>query len=248
MSDRWNFYPLMIEDKPASIFVDLGINELVPVAGFPTMAFLSVRMREPRDDGLSSQAEYETLMALEDTIFKFAAGDDRTLYVGRSTSDGCRDFYFYTRDAAIENNLRRLMQNWPQYAFETGTRLDAEWTTYSQFLYPSAEDLQLIGNRDVVYQLQQNGDHSDCPRPIDHFAVFRTVHDRDAYGRFLVTDGFSISDKPASQDGRFGISFSRSDRPDQIDPVTIGLYRAALEHNGDYDGWGCAAVIRRPTP
>jgi hypothetical protein len=30
MSDHWNFYALLVDDQPASIFVDLGIAKNAP--------------------------------------------------------------------------------------------------------------------------------------------------------------------------------------------------------------------------
>lgn len=107
MSDRWNFYQLLVDDKPASIFVDLGIAASVPMADFPNMAYLRVLMNEPRNDGLSSQDEYGALIALEKDISNIIDTDDRSIYVGRNTSDGNRDFYFYTNDASIEVNLQQ---------------------------------------------------------------------------------------------------------------------------------------------
>jgi len=82
MSDKWDFYPLLVDDQPASIFVDLGIAAEAPIATHAHMAYVSVEMRHPRDDGLSSQEEFEDLCRLEDAIIpKICAGN--AIYVGR---------------------------------------------------------------------------------------------------------------------------------------------------------------------
>jgi len=242
MADHWNFYPLLVDNEPASIFVDLGIATSVPIANFPNMAYLRVRMNEPRDDGLSSQDEYATLVALENDISRIVDGNDRYIYVGRNTSCGNRDFYFYTNDLSVEDALHRIMHNWQNYEYETGVRPDVEWDIYRQFLYPSPEDFQRMGNRDVIARLLENGDHLDVCRTIDHFAVFRNAVGRNAFAQYLRTSGYDVTGSMISENGEFQIAFERSDAPDKIDEVTIDLYRAASENDGDYDGWGCVAV------
>lgn len=239
MSEHWDFYPLLVDGEPASIFVDLGIARTAPVAEFPNMAYLRVRMNQPREDGLSSQQEYDTLIALENDVAETVESGGRTLYVGRNTSSGNRDFYFYTNDRDIETNLSETMGKWSSFQFQTGTRLDSEWSTYWGFLHPSPEDLQKIGNRDVIDRLLENGDHIDRPRKIDHFAVFKTPTDRDQFARYILAQGYSVLQTGGANDEEYGIDFDRTDRPDQIDDITIELYRNAKTSNGDYDGWGC---------
>ena len=238
MSDQWNFYALLVDDEPASIFVDLGISKEAPVADLPNMAYLRVRMNSPRPDGLSSQEEYDNLIALEDDVTTAIERDGKSLYVGRNTSSGNRDFYFYTKNQSIERIFSAAMANWPNYRFQTGIRSDTDWSTYWHFLHPSPEDLQRMGNRDVVNRLLENDDHIEIPRKIDHFAIFKTSYGREIFAQHIVTKGYAIS-HTTDADGEFQIEFDRIDRPDEINDVTIDLYRTARENDGDYDGWGC---------
>lgn len=209
------------------------------MAEFPNMAYLRVRMNHPREDGLSSQEEYDTLIDLENDVTETVENDGNSLYIGRNTSSGNRDFYFYTNDNDIEATLIMAMRNWPSFQFQTGVRADSAWSTYWGFLHPSPEDLQKIGNRDVIDRLLENGDHIDRPRKIDHFAVFKTPTDRDQFARYILAQGYSVSQTEDANDEQYGIGFDRTDRPDQIDDITIDLHRNAKARNGDYDGWGC---------
>jgi hypothetical protein len=242
MSDQWDFYQLLVDDEPASIFVDLGIAKDAPIARFPTLAYLRVRMQTPRSDGLSSQEEYETLVALEDSVSKAIELSGHSIYVGRNTSGGNRDFYFYTCDSSIEAVLRKGMTNWPEYELQIGTRPDAEWSVYWSFLYPSGEDFQRIKNREVIDQLLKHGDLIEEPRKIDHLAIFKTQDGRDGFVQYLRANGFDILPTEGVSDEKFEVAFDRTDQPAQIDEVTIPLYRAALQQNGEYDGWGCTVV------
>lgn len=50
ITDDWDFYFLQVDDKPASIY------DFAPNPKLPYMAYIRLHMREPRTDGLSSNA------------------------------------------------------------------------------------------------------------------------------------------------------------------------------------------------
>lgn len=242
MSSDWNFYQLLVDSEPASIYLDLGMAEFAPIADYPTMAYLRVEMRNPRSDGLSSQDEFEDLVALEDQLTELIDSDSTTVYVGRNTSSGNRDFYFYTSNDLIEQALQRLMARWPGYDYQTGTRPDPEWSSYWNFLYPSPESMELIRNRELVDQLISQGDQIDVARAIDHFAIFAYESDRDEFVKFATDKGFSIASVENDKDKQFCVEFSKVGQPSEIDDVVIEIFRAVSSFNGEYDGWGCPTV------
>jgi uncharacterized protein (TIGR01619 family) len=242
MSNRWNSYFLLVDNEPASIFVNLGIAKSAPLVDFQNMAYLRIKLKNPRTDGLSNEDEYHDLIAVEDGVWEAVERDGQSVYVGRNTSSGNRDFYFYSRDSSIENILREAMAKWPAYAFQTGVRPDREWSTYWGFLHPSPEDSQRIGNRDVVDQLLKNGDQVEVARIINHLAIFKTQNDRDGFVEYLLTEGYTVSQLIVTADGALSVEFDRLGQPSQMDDVTIALYRIAKMHNGHYDGWGCLTI------
>lgn len=97
MTDNWDFYSCRVDNKAASIYVDLGAIEMAPVASLPFIAYVRIAMNAPREDGLSSNGEFDVLMVIEDSL-KQALADERTAYIGRCTTNGCRDFFFYTAE------------------------------------------------------------------------------------------------------------------------------------------------------
>jgi uncharacterized protein (TIGR01619 family) len=244
MSDEWDFYRLQVDDQPASIFLDMGIARLAPLDTHASMAYLRVHMLHPTEDGLSSQVEFEDLIALEDAVIAEITADGATIYVGRNTSRSNRDFYFYTAEAALfEAAATDAMSAFPAYSFETGGRADPEWRAYFEFLFPSPRSRQQMANRDVIRNLESHGDLLDESRQIDHLAIFGRAADCDAFARLVSGQGFVTADPcRRANDGRFHLEFSRLDRPRDIDDVSIPLFEAALNHDGDYDGWGCTVV------
>ena len=140
MRDEWDFYRLHVDGEPASIFLDMGIARRAPLPAFSKVVYVRLPMLNARLDGLSSQEEYEALIAVEEAVAKSVEESGATAYVGRNTSGGFRDFFFYTRDEVdFRSALSRALSGFRQYDVEVGIREDPPWTVYFDFLYPSAE-------------------------------------------------------------------------------------------------------------
>ena len=242
MSDDWNFYPLLVDSEPASIYLDLGLARDAPLESQPYMSYVRIFMLQPRPDGLSSNEEFDALVSVEDSLSEVVAGSDNTTYAGRNTSGGNRDFYFYTADPEVfARSVETAMAGYPRYQFEVGARLDPEWEVYFGFLYPSPDDLQRILNRQVVENLVAHGDNPSEPRPIDHFAYLPNATAAANLRDYLGAQDFSI-DEPSIEGGTVALSFQRPDRPDSIDDVVVPIARRIQELGGEYDGWGCEVV------
>lgn len=54
MSSQWDFYFSNVNNSLASIFVDLGLQEIAPSADNPWLLWVWVQFNHPREDGLSS--------------------------------------------------------------------------------------------------------------------------------------------------------------------------------------------------
>ena len=242
MSDDWDFYLCAVDDQAASIFLDLGVAAEAPLPGLRHLAWVRVTLRSPRPDGLSSQEEFETLSRLEDHLTGRLAEDRATVYVGRCTTGGCRDFHFYVSDPRDwDMRVASAMAAHPEYEAESGSQDDPEWRTYFGFLHPSPEDLAVIRNRRVCLALQQHGDTLTAPREIDHWAYFPDESARARFVREVEALGFAVRDTNHidGSERPFGIQFFRVDTPDleTIDDLTVPLEHAAREQGGEYDGW-----------
>lgn len=250
MSEEWNFYFCQVDDKPASIFVDLGIRAQVPVAALPHRACLSLVLKHPREDGLSSQEEFETLGAFEDAV-KAQLDTAGSLYVGRNTSDGRRDFWCFVADPdQWRERVDALMQGFAGYECDLHTAEDPEWAAYLDFLYPNEEGFDFMSNRQVCDQLEAAGDPLTQARDIDHWAYFPDDASRRAFVASVEPLGFAVrevyereADDPDADDPPddepFVARVFRNDTPSHrgIHDVTVPLLRAARAAGGRYDGW-----------
>jgi uncharacterized protein (TIGR01619 family) len=245
MSDDWDFYFCRVDDKPASIMVDLGIAHEAPLPAYPYLGHIRIHMLRPRSDGLSSQEEYDDLVELEKDVCARICSEAEALYVGRNTSNGYRDLYFYAAEpdlfSSIANTAMKLFED---YKFEVGSRSDPQWTCYFEFLHPSDEDRQIIENRRVCAALESRGDRLGEIRKIDHFAYFTNESARALFVSRVEELGFQVcrAEAPRELGKRHLVEFSRKDRPADIDKVVLPLYSLAREVGGEYDGWGCMVV------
>ncbi|MES2318008.1 MAG: DUF695 domain-containing protein [Pseudomonadota bacterium] len=239
MTENWDFYFCNVDHKPGSIFVDLGALELLPVATHPVMAYLRLRMCTPRPDGLSSNEEYDRLLAIEHALEKLCVEGD-TIYVGRCTTNGCRDFYFYTVEGlAWDELIGAFMAAFPDYQFQVGCRDDPSWSSYCSFLYPNEATRHGMRNRRVCTELERHGDPLLVAREIDHWAYFPEVNGRDKFVAKTVQLGFAVRGLSTSEhDGMHCAQLWRLDLPNMsdIDDVTLPLFDLAAESGGQYDG------------
>ncbi|MGE5195217.1 MAG: DUF695 domain-containing protein [Deltaproteobacteria bacterium] len=248
MAEDWDFYLSTVDDHPASIFVDLGQAESAPEAHRPHLLRVSVKLQAARADGLSDDEETETLYAIEDQLFAGIGRGVRARYVGRITTRGNRDYFYYGQSAeGFPDAVARALAGFPQYKYGYADVSDPEWEIYFGLLHPEPLDMQTIQNRRVVDQLAAGGDDLSQPRDVDHWLYFPSEHSRDQFIAQVENEGFRaekfVAEKPDAEFG-FGLRLIRSDRVrlDLIDPLAIDLFIRAEACGGEYDGWGCPVV------
>jgi regulator of RNase E activity RraB len=244
MSDAWDFYFANVNSVLASLFVDLGIRDSVPAPDRPWLLWTWVYFRQPRDDGLSSSEEAPILHQIEDAVTHAVKEITEAELVGRITTSGRREFYFYgPRPDHFVEAVASALKAFPSYEFDSGIQEDPEWSQYLNVLYPSPEDRQRIKNLHVVEVLEKRGDPLKTPRLVSHWAYFNSPQDRTKFIAKAVAAGFKVADEFESDDPEtehpFGVTLERTDRVDwnSINEVTLNLFRLAQEVGGDYDGW-----------
>ncbi|MCC9606541.1 DUF695 domain-containing protein [Blastopirellula sp. JC732] len=242
MSDDWDFFPLLVDDEPASILVDLGLVEEAPIAGLTQMTYLRLYMRSPREDGLSSQEEYERLCEVEDALSAAIEDSEDVLYVGRNTSGGCRDFYYYAASGtAAESQLSQAMVPFTEYEFETGVQDDDDWSIYFEFLYPDPRQMQFIQNGRVLASLEEAGDKSEIEREVTHWIYFPSADKRAAFVTLATAEGFEVAEQQDDGEGEcpFALMMRHVTAVDysSINNAVLVLFDLAGECEGEYAGW-----------
>jgi len=241
--EEWEFYFSNVNDKLGSIFVDLGLRKIAPLTDKPNVVWVSIKMNNPREDGLSSQEESAILGEIEDTLVDKITSKHNSIYVGRLTSAGNRDLYFYFGDTTLyDKTISEVKVAYPKYQFDFGAKEDKEWGGYFDFLYPLPQQFQSIQNRRVIDQLEKGGDNLTKSREVFHWIYFKNEDDRDKFLEKIKNDNFIIVNKGSDKSwGEFAYSLQikRVDKVDQnsVDEYVIYLWKLANEIGGDYDGW-----------
>lgn len=242
--EEWDSYMTHVDNVLGSIMVDLGIKSIAPVQDKPNVAWISVNMNNPREDGLSSNEESNGLYQIEDALVDTLALKYNCIYVGRLTSDGHRDFYFYFgKNDGCDKTISEVMKAFPGYEYDFGIKEDKDWSGYLDFLYPLPIQYQEMMNRRVLINLEKNGDNHEIPREVDHFLYFNTEEGRTGFIEFAEGKGFSVkqTNTKESENYKFMLHLIRIHKVDfnSINEYTIELWEAAPGYSGYYDGWGC---------
>jgi hypothetical protein len=236
-ADDWDFYPCVVDDRPASIFLNLRYEHARGASFINTLYWLRIQMLDAADHGMGGSLEAEALYSLEDR-FIAAAASLGLVYVGRLRNDGRWQVMLYGPAGHSDalNVLAHTLDLGRQ--FETGSKPDPDWTYYRDFLMPNAERRQWMQDRRVLDVLEEHGDDHSIPRRIDHWAYFRTPTSRQAFVQDVIPEGFAL--EATSDDAQaFGAQVFRTDTVelDHIHEVVMKLFKLAEQHGGYYDGW-----------
>jgi|SRR6267143_924190 len=176
-------------------------------------------MKSPRPEGLSSQEEADTLWKLEDNLTTTLEKELNAVFVGRITSQGRREFYFYVPQVPENDGvIDRSLSSFSRYEYETGTQDDPSWHQYLSVLYPSEEEVQKIENRRVLEVLQKKGDRLGEPREVSHWIYFKSEADRLKFSDLMKELGYELlptSGMDEQEPRVYGLQIRRRDRVDQ---------------------------------
>ena len=248
MTDNWKSCLCNVNEKLSSIFVNLSLRSEAPILSKPWLLWVWVYFQAPRGDGLSDGREAPTLFKIEDALVAYIGPRCRAILCGRITTDGRREFYFYgeTREGLVPA-VHSALSDFPEYKFDVDYREDEPWEQYLNVLYPSAQDLERIKNRDLLEVLAQHGDVPGAARQVRHWIYFSSDESRALFRHEASNAGFTVeSESYIDGDRPFSISVIRKQSVEQeaIDATVIELLRLAERFDGEYDGWETPVITQ----
>jgi uncharacterized protein (TIGR01619 family) len=243
----WDLYTCHIDDHPAIIGLDLDLRRFAPLNSKPHAIYVSVYLNAPRADGFPQGDEFQVLGEIEDSLVKGLETNLNAHFVGRTVSNGIRDFYFYANETLLyDKYIADAMVNFPTYQYDYVVKEDRSWGLYFDFLLPDKKEFQRIQNRKVIRTLKQHGDLEEKPRQIDHYIYFATEADRELYWQKISKENFVVQQRSLSgvEERPYSLHVSRVDRTDEtsINTVVLFLWELASLLNADYNGWETVVV------
>lgn len=244
----FDFYLSTIDDKRASIVVDLAAVGQEPLPTHPLLLAVRVPMKRPREDGLRDGSEREDLGEIEDRFTTRLEQSVDAIYVGRIMVDGSITLYYYVRAEArarIEGDLPGLLGDSNGYVVKWALEEDPDWDHLTIGLAPDPYARQEIWNRRILHQFVSRGDALQAPREVDHVVVFPTLENAVLAIEKLEHAGFRVDPPRPSEDGGHRLEFHRDEiladgRPDEFVTEVLDV---VLALDGDYDGWGAMVVV-----
>ena len=238
--ERWDFYLCKVDDAPASIFLDMSLHEQLPSASENTLYAVQIEMSDSGDHGMGTAAEADVLHPIEDVIVS-EMNESGLRYLGRLRNLGMWQLTFMGpigREDDVRHAATSALAS-PGRSFELIARQDADWSYYRDFLYPDAERVRWMRDRDVVDALEQHGDSLRTERRVDHWVYFGDVESRSRFAEAVHGLGFGIVELDASSESGPGLQVHRVDsvQLDDIHEVTTTLQELAERYGGEYDGW-----------
>jgi uncharacterized protein (TIGR01619 family) len=239
----WENYVLPIGTKPVSINVDLGFGSVAPLKERGYVIIVRTKIINPDTRGMPYPEEDLTLLNMEDTLLLKLSNATGSLFVGRFTQRGIREFYFYAPDTVgYEMELKKSMNNFPSYEWLAKGKEDPSWENYFTVLYPPAMELLKIKSKRQIDYLEKTGQHNSSTLPIIHILEFSEKNNREKFLRNLPFQGFEILSMPATQDGNSGKFMLVLKRNAEIvegwvDQFIIPLANAVQSNGGKYIQW-----------
>jgi hypothetical protein len=250
MKEDWRMFPASMGDDQAFISFDNAFAQHAAEDQRHCHVRAEVTIKNPTEAGLPQGVEFKALSALDDAL-EAAIRAVGGVYVGRITVAARRFFYFYVD--ATEAEARAALEPAARhcgYVVTVKWELDPARCRYWQELYPTADDLRVINDMQVLDALAEAGDAADATRPVQHWAYFGTEDAAVALREWLKDAGYEFwSLEHEAQGGRYKVTFTHHGSM-HLGSVTDYTLRARRriedELGGEYDGWETQVVSNPP--
>ncbi len=248
MAGQWDFYQCRLNGKPASVYLDMGLHGAGPDPRRGQLVVVRLHLRFPDPaNGMSTDAEYDALVAIEDTLIESLRAALGAVYAGRVTTDGRREFFFYAASASALETAARV----PGYRCEAWVQADPRWQHYFTVLYPRGAARRWIADKAQVEALAERGDRAQVARPIRHTSYFANATQRAAFTGSVEHAGFNVirlTDTGRAADTHpFGVVYALAQAASlaAVSETTVLLAKLSEKNSGEYAGWECEAIGAR---
>ena len=256
-----DFYEIIEDDKITMITVDLSFISKAPIEQNPLSVILEVKFKLPDENGLPGKEDFQTSTNIEDKIIESIENKTTTVmsrfkkllklkpkdstdifYVARCFDKGKVDFAFYCKEGYnFEGFCKKLMADFTGYEFNLYHEIDKEWEFYTDFLYPSPLEFQLISDRNLIDRLEELGDNSEIPRDISYWIYFKNDGSRQKCLSELLENGYKFEQNHdlENEEYNLGIVINKNSllNLETASSHSTFLYEMAEKYDGNYDGW-----------
>ncbi len=250
MQEYWEAYVKPIDGHKAMVSFNAGVSDYIPDEQHLYLGFVKVKLQNPKEDGQVTQEESDDIGFIEDRLEMESLRWRSGKYIGRIITQGEVNFIYYLKlDFEWSNTVESAMNEFADYKYEFGSKMDREWEVYKKLLFPTIREWQIISNHHACNSLKEQGDTLKLPRAIEHKAYFKSDDDRQNFITQVQEEGFTNQKEMEVEFNKsimYGVQFYRLDVPYyyDIDELTMKIIDMADANNGQYDGWESSLVKR----
>lgn len=243
LSSDWENYVVSLKGRPVSINVDLGLKKIAPMRENPFAIIVRVKLNDPDASGMPQGDDLDQLLMMEDKLVEMLARQNGTVFAGRFTQRGLREFYFYAPDTlGYQKAINQTMTNFSSFQFLCIAKNDPDWENYSTVLYPSKMDMIRIDSRRRLSEMARQGALGIDSVEVFHYLVFPDVETRKKFLMLPQSSGFMLVSLPPQADvktGKYILVLKKNEKPTYkwIETNLIPMAEAALKSGGAYQGW-----------
>ena len=239
MADAWELFPAQMGEHRAFISFNSSFAEIAEQDPRASLLRVRVELKQPTPEGMPGNDEFQELRRVED-LLATAVEAGGGVQVGRLTVRGHRHFYFYV--AFAEEKAQGIVDAvGPQVAYELAYayQQDPEKEGYWKYLYPTADDWQVIRDTRVLDVLTEKGDISSVSRNVAHWAYFATGESAEQFADWAKECAYVVNSIALTDDNKTVVRFAHEGTMELEDIThhTIAINRKVREFGGDYDGW-----------
>jgi uncharacterized protein (TIGR01619 family) len=246
--EEWQNYMATYEqNKPGSVTLRMDLINSAPLLDYEYVLVTGVNFETTSKDGFpDSDQTFTILHGLEDEVLNLVSKTSNSILVGSFMYNSQRLQYFYLTDTIeIRNELNAFYNSKSRNGY-VNIKVDQEWNYYREFLYPSQETLNYMGDESVVRNLMKAGDDLSTSRRVDHWIYFKDKSSMKLFEKEVSKVEFIVgsSGKNKKSELPFVMNIWRIDKVDlgSIYPITNKLRMLAKKMNGEYDGWETVVV------
>ena len=243
LSSDWENYVVSLRGKPVSINVDLGLKQIAPMKENPYAIIVRIKLNIIDPNGMPMGEEVEQLLSLEDKLVDMLARQNGTVFAGRFTQRGLREFYFYAPDTlGYLKAINQTMLNFPSFQFLCMAKDDSNWDNYHTVLYPSLSDKLRIDSKRRLSEMAREGVLGKDSVEVFHFFTFSDMASRKKFLMLPQSSGSMLVSLPAQPDfktGKYILVLKKNEKPDYkwIETNLLPTANAAIKSGGVYQGW-----------
>ena len=239
MADAWEVFPAQMGEHRAFISFNSTFAEVAEQDPRTSLLRVRVEFKQHTHEGMPGEDEFQELRKVED-LLATAVEAGGGVQVGRLTVRGHRHFYFYV--AFAEEKAQGIVDAvGPQFAYELAYayQQDPEKEGYWKYLYPTADDWQVIRDTRVLDVLTEKGDISSVSRNVAHWAYFAKGESAEQFADWAKECAYVVNSIALTDDNKTVVRFAHKGTMELEDIThhTIAINRKVREFGGDYDGW-----------